>query len=361
MLNRRLFLISVGIVDYNEMLDTLEDYAYLRLVPTGPWGKIANQENRPGNKKSPAEHFSRFLMGGGEKKKNEYEHLRQGDVQPDQAVTPKSPLLFPHNQEVQVEVHKGPISPTTPRPNIRYPQIPLVLPNKLSNMGSIHQYQPLAPKVESSREPQGEDTKRPPIPKREPLPKRDGSKRVVHSPKVELPHQGTIPLSAQSPQVLSSSISSIKKVLEGQNMGLFKREPLVGKVPPVPKRQPIQPSSGGQSPRILTTSSLSLQEVPEDRSIPPSSGGQSPRILTTSFSSLEEVPEDRSTLTVGEMCQCLSLLKMDEHIPKFKHMQVDGRLLKNCSISNLVEDFDMSKIAAMKLKMFSDEGWYPMD
>ena len=72
-----------------------------------------------------------------------------------------------------------------------------------------------------------------------------------------------------------------------------------------------------------------------------------------------DIPKDIVDLSVQQVCQCLMILNMPELIPKFMYAQVNGLLLCNISVNDLVEEFDMGTLKAKKLKLFANEGWRP--
>lgn len=75
----------------------------------------------------------------------------------------------------------------------------------------------------------------------------------------------------------------------------------------------------------------------------------------------EDLPTDRSTLTVDQVSMCLSLLKLDKYIQKFRELSIDGRILSQIpSTETFIEEFGMTRLESVKLIEFSKNGWTPI-
>lgn len=66
-----------------------------------------------------------------------------------------------------------------------------------------------------------------------------------------------------------------------------------------------------------------------------------------------------SSLTVGEVSDCLRLLKLKKYAKKFKESDVDGAFLEQMNESILIQSFKMEELEAKKLIMFVKEKWRP--
>ena len=95
---------------------------------------------------------------------------------------------------------------------------------------------------------------------------------------------------------------------------------------------------------------------PENNNIELSRSGMTR--MSTKFRSLEEVPKDLDLLTVDEICQCLELLNMTGHVTKFRHKQVDGKLMGELRENVLQSEFNFTPFNASKLMRFV-RGWRP--
>ena len=93
-------------------------------------------------------------------------------------------------------------------------------------------------------------------------------------------------------------------------------------------------------------SSFSMESTPENAQL---TGG--------TIHSLREVPSDITSLTIIQIAECLSLLKMDKYREAFVESQVDGTLLVTLDETILREDFNMERLNARKLIAFAREGY----
>ena len=78
----------------------------------------------------------------------------------------------------------------------------------------------------------------------------------------------------------------------------------------------------------------------------------------SNISCMEDVPADLTTLTVEDVCQCLSLMNMDLHIAEFRTHQIDGKLLHDIRENVLLKEFHFTPFNASKLMRFV-RGWRP--
>ena len=81
--------------------------------------------------------------------------------------------------------------------------------------------------------------------------------------------------------------------------------------------------------------------------------GEGSRIET-----VDDIPENIDGLTVDDVCQCLRLLDMNDHIYDFKRHQIDGRLLDDMKETTLLSDFGFTPFNASKIMRFT-RGWRP--
>lgn len=74
-----------------------------------------------------------------------------------------------------------------------------------------------------------------------------------------------------------------------------------------------------------------------------------------------EIPLDLDigSLTVVELCHCLSLLKMDKYSQMFLDQMVDGALLVELTDQMLCQQFGFSVFEVKKLMNFVKNGWRP--
>lgn len=73
---------------------------------------------------------------------------------------------------------------------------------------------------------------------------------------------------------------------------------------------------------------------------------------------IDEVPTDVSQLSVGEVADCLRLLKLDVYVDKFVARDVDGALVADMSEKMMKKSFKMNDLDAKKLFKFVG-GWRP--
>ena len=79
---------------------------------------------------------------------------------------------------------------------------------------------------------------------------------------------------------------------------------------------------------------------------------------TLSIKSIDDVPKDLDSLTVEDVCKCLTLLNMDRHLKDFRKHQVDGNLLMSLKETVLINDFKFTPFNSSKLMRFV-RGWRP--
>lgn len=63
-------------------------------------------------------------------------------------------------------------------------------------------------------------------------------------------------------------------------------------------------------------------------------------------------------LSVDGVARCLELLDLNDFVPFFRRMTVDGRMLVELDRSILVDDFGLTKLDAIRLTMFVNK-WRP--
>lgn len=78
------------------------------------------------------------------------------------------------------------------------------------------------------------------------------------------------------------------------------------------------------------------------------------------YQSLVEVPTNIQieTLTIGDVCRCLQLLKLEEYCGIFREKLVDGHLLEVIDENILTKEFGFKTFDAKKFLMFKN-GWRP--
>ena len=106
-------------------------------------------------------------------------------------------------------------------------------------------------------------------------------------------------------------------------------------------------------PMLLKKKSLSLANQSHIKEDP-----KSPKEKTLKYSSLSEVPLDLSQLSVPDVIECLSLLKMSKHADDFQDNEIDGTLLSDLDEAVLQSEFTFSQFDAKKLVKFTN-GWRP--
>ena len=77
--------------------------------------------------------------------------------------------------------------------------------------------------------------------------------------------------------------------------------------------------------------------------------------------SVDDIPNDVTLLDVENVCTCLTLLNMHEHVDQFRKNQIDGCLLVSLEEKILQTDFGFSLFEARKLMQFAKAGWRPRD
>ena len=80
--------------------------------------------------------------------------------------------------------------------------------------------------------------------------------------------------------------------------------------------------------------------------------------MTSHYHSMEDIPSELDSLSVEQVCECLSHLNMDMYIKEFRRQQVDGNLLRGLNENLLQKDFSFTEFNASKLMRFV-RGWRP--
>lgn len=106
--------------------------------------------------------------------------------------------------------------------------------------------------------------------------------------------------------------------------------------------RPAKPSKAAPSPR--------KHDVPSNASAPPNVHGP--------IHNLAQVPEDIRGLSVVQICQCLSLLKLERYIQGFKDNDIDGSLLCTLNAEDLETNLQFNSLHSKKLFHFVG-GWRP--
>ncbi|KAM4036874.1 uncharacterized protein ACNLHF_015698 [Anomaloglossus baeobatrachus] len=76
------------------------------------------------------------------------------------------------------------------------------------------------------------------------------------------------------------------------------------------------------------------------------------------FSSINDIPKDLRNLTVNQVCQCLTLLNMNQYVEAFKSAQVDGQLVYDLNHDMMTSCLGMNGLNVVKFIKFRD-GWRP--
>ena len=80
--------------------------------------------------------------------------------------------------------------------------------------------------------------------------------------------------------------------------------------------------------------------------------------MTSHYHSMEDIPSELDSLSVEQVCECLSHLNMEMYIKEFRRQQVDGNLLRGLNENLLQKDFNFTEFNASKLMRFV-RGWRP--
>lgn len=115
----------------------------------------------------------------------------------------------------------------------------------------------------------------------------------------------------------------------------------------------ISETSSGTPMGVIQPTVLQKEEFA--RSILTGEQTKEPQSLITN---MEDVPEDITSLTVEDVCMCLKLLNMDNHMAEFRSHQIDGKLLCDIRENLLLTEFHFTPFNASKLMRFV-RGWRP--
>ena len=103
----------------------------------------------------------------------------------------------------------------------------------------------------------------------------------------------------------------------------------------------------------------------KDNTYTPTPGGSVYQPITKSdksdrqFTKVADIPTNLRPLTVNELSQCLTLIKIDEKIVKvFKDEAIDGELFCNLQEEQLAS-LDITPFKVRKLLLFRDKNWRP--
>ena len=81
-------------------------------------------------------------------------------------------------------------------------------------------------------------------------------------------------------------------------------------------------------------------------------------VMTSHYHSMEDIPNELDSLSVDQVCECLTHLNMEQHAREFRRQQVDGNLLRGLNENLLQKDFQFTEFNASKLMRFV-RGWRP--
>ncbi|XP_072258161.1 uncharacterized protein [Pyxicephalus adspersus] len=113
---------------------------------------------------------------------------------------------------------------------------------------------------------------------------------------------------------------------------------------------------------------IDINEINNDKKTPLNNNAsrnvyQDPFVKTespsgNSFKSIHDVPKDLHSLTVKQVCECLTFLNMSQYTKAFKESQVDGQLVYELNQEMMKSCLGMNGLNAVKFLKFRD-GWRP--
>ncbi|XP_072175962.1 uncharacterized protein [Diadema setosum] len=177
----------------------------------------------------------------------------------------------------------------------------------------------------------------------------DNSPRSIPKPRIppRVPTRRTPPMKSPPAVTAPNNVSSDTTSPTGQ---------VVRRPPPLPKPKPAVPPKSSNPPEppfrppVVSRAGTKVgtaQLVTRDEK-------------TSRYTHISEYPADLTGLTIDDMCQALTLLRLEKYEDRIREHKVDGELAKELTADILKSDFGMNALDSMKLNKFIHDNWRPV-